>query len=178
MNILSPVWQKRRTAFNHDWLKNQFMPALAKWVNLLDDKIEDREFETLFLQWFFSEWERYRIEAFVIAEAFEKEMSPAQLFNGPPLSQCDCDTKVWLKDLVHGLWLERYPIKQWIAEAAVCAKNADDLYVRLRQALNEGINTQSAQALHPLRNMFAEFRDRCQELARAIERLPNEVKVT
>ncbi len=44
-----PKWQKRRAELNHDWLKNVYLIRIDEFLNLLDDKIEDRELEKRFV---------------------------------------------------------------------------------------------------------------------------------
>src|ERR1051326_4473635 len=88
-------WQKRRSSFNHDWLKNQFMPALAKWLNLLDNKIEDPDFERAFIASVLPKWEQHREEALRLPRDFEQEMSPRRLFECHPLAHHNVHTKQW-----------------------------------------------------------------------------------
>ena len=78
-SLRTPVWQKRRSEFNHDWLKNRFIPALAKWLNLLDDRIEDLSFEHTFVETVLPQWEDHREEALALPRDFEQEMSPRTL---------------------------------------------------------------------------------------------------
>lgn len=178
MNRMTPTWQKRRSAFNHDWLKNQFMPALAKFQNLLDDRIEDVAFERSFVSSVLSQWESHREEAFALPRDFEREMSPRRLFDHPPLSRCDEQTKQWLRSLVHHLWLTRYPARQWVADATACAEEADAAYNRLQEAVGGCADIQSASALRPFREQFAEFRKRCLNLGVAIGNFLSEVRTT
>lgn len=175
---MKPCWQKRRSEFNHDWLKNRFMSALASWINLLDDRIEDAALEDSFVTFTLSEWEFHRQEAVALPGDFEREMSPSSLFDLQPLSQCDNNTKQWLGELAHYLWLTRNPVDEWVANATERAKDVDAVYTRLQAALKDCTDVRSAEALRPLRNRFVEFRERCQELARAIEKFPSEVKAT
>ncbi len=177
MTCLTTNWQKRRSQFNHDWLKNQFTTALAKWLNLLDDQIEDNDFEQSFILSVLPKWDSHRDEALAIVHDFEQQMSPQSLFEQEPLSRCDEDTKEWMGELVHQLWLVRYPVKEWVANADTAVKNTNTAYDQLQQQLQNCTNTKSAQALQPLRKQFAQFSESCQKLAKAIEQFPNEVKV-
>jgi hypothetical protein len=170
-------WQRRRTEFNHDWLKNQFIPALAKCLNLLDNRIEDRAFEQSFVLLALPEWDLHRGEAPTLAQDFEREMSPRRLFDQLPLSRCDEDTRQWLGNLVHALWITRYPVRQWVSEAFEAAKRADASYDALQAALAGCADIRSVEALRSFRKHFSDFRERCQELGHAISKFPNEVKM-
>jgi hypothetical protein len=175
---MTRLWHKRRSEFNHDWLKNRYMPALAKFLNLLDDKVEDEDFERAFVSSIFPEWEAHQEEVMCILRDFESEMSPKTLFCQPPLSKCDEQTKQWLGDLVHSLWLAKYPIKQWIEKAIMAANRVDMTYHHTVKTLESCTDTQSAQTLRRFYSMFDGYRRDCQELAIAIEKFPSEVKIT
>lgn len=176
--VVTSLWQKRRSKFSHDWLKNQFTPALAKFLNLLDDKIEDAKFERSFVALVLPEWESYREEASALALDFHEEMSPKRLFHQLPLSRCDEHTREWLGDLAHNLWLVRYSVDQWGSDASAQAANTDLSYVRLREAMQNCTDVKSAPALRQFRHYFVEFRKCCLDLAVAMEKLPGEMRVT
>src|SRR5258707_121105 len=134
---MTNCWRKRRSSFNHDWLKNQYIPALARYLNLLDDLIEDDEFARSFVSDVLAEWELHRNEAVDLAKSFEYEMSPQRLVECSPLCRCEECTKRWLGNLMHLLWLKRYPIDQWVAEAAQAIESTDVAYGRLQQSLRD-----------------------------------------
>jgi uncharacterized protein with PIN domain len=174
--MMTVTWQQRRSAFNHDWLKNRFLPALAKWLNLLDDLIEDTTTEASFVASVLPQWEGHRDEALALARDFEVEMSPARLF--------DCikwlrrrGNEVWLRQLVHRLWLARYPVQDWVADASARAARADAAYERLQVGIRQCAEASSAAGLRHLRPQFVEFRDCCQSLAQAVGSFPSEVRV-
>ncbi len=171
-------WRERHGAFNHNWLTKQFMPALAKFMNLLDDRIEDREFERAFVPSVLPEWESHYEEALALAQDFELEMSPRKLCEHLLLSRGGEPTQQWMGDLVHSLWLTRYPVRKWIADTRVSVKEANNAYIRLQKALKSCADVQSAWALRPFREQFAEFRKHCQTLTRAIGKFPSEVRIT
>lgn len=174
----TPAWQQRRSRLNHDWLKNQFLPALGHCLNLLDDLVEDIAFERSFVAKVLPQWETHLAEVRALPEDFERDMSPRTLFAYPPLANCDAETRRWLGDLVHVLWLARYPVRRWVSRATARAREAHAAFKRLSHELDKCPDTRSAQALRPLRLLVAQFRSACYELALAIEQFPSEVKVT
>jgi hypothetical protein len=176
--MMAPCWQTRRSTFNHDWLKNRFIPALARFMNLLDDLVEDSEFERSFTTRILLEWEEHRSEALSLCLDFEREMSPRVLLDSPPLSYCDDETRQWLGNVIHALWLARYPVRDWIAEASASVSEADAAYDLLHSELIKFMYTQSVCTLYPLRQLFADFLRKCRKLANSIERFPSEVMVT
>jgi hypothetical protein len=170
-------WQKARSAFNHDWLKNQYMPALAKYLNLMDDRIEDHEFERQFVVRVLPEWEVHRNEAIELARNFEQEMSPRCLFDQTSLSRCDEDTRLWLGSLIHELWSKRYPVRQWVENALTAAKLTDAAYEELQASLRDCANPSSSADLQRLRAQLVTLRTQCQLLANAISIFPSEQRV-
>jgi hypothetical protein len=177
MRNVTSQWQRRRSAFNHDWLKNRYMPALAKYLNLLDGRLEDPAFERSFVSNILPEWVEHCDEAFALARDFEGEISPRRLFDSLPLSRCDEATKEWMGKLIHGLWLKRNPVKQWIIQAVEATERAESAYQTLRACLENCADARLADATRSHRLVFAAFRARCQDLANAISIFPSEVKV-
>jgi hypothetical protein len=174
---MTQPWQKRRSQFNHDWLKNQYMPALAKNLNLLDDLIEDDEFAQSFVSHVLPAWEKHRGEAIDLAGTFESEMSPRALFASSPLCNCTEETKGWLGSLVHMLWLKRYPISEWVAEAAQAVEQTDAAYQRLREAFQDNHSFAGGEPSPKSKEQFVEFRRNCQLMANAISKFPGDVNV-
>jgi hypothetical protein len=172
------VWQSRRSEFNHDWLKNQYMPALAACLNLLDGRLEDRELEETFVAVVLPQWESHREEALMLARDFDLVMSPRSLFDSIPLSRCDGDTKQWLGDWVHSRWLARRPVEQWVADASEAVRLVDSAYQQLQEVLEQCDDTGSAKELRRFREQFSDLRDKCQQLADAISKFPREMVVT
>jgi hypothetical protein len=169
------IWQKRRSAFSHDWLKNRYLQALGRWMNLLDDQIEDPSFEASFPDLILPEWEQEGRKAIELARAFESEMSPRRLLEISPLSNCAPFTRHWLGDMAHALWMNRYPVREWIDDAVCCADSADAGYLELRECLKFTVSIEDMRSFRPL---FAEFRSHCHALAKAIEKFPSRIKVT
>lgn len=175
---MTPAWQRRRSEFNHNWLKNQFISALAGFLNLLDDEVENIDLERSFVSVVLPEWEAHREEGFDLARDFEQEMSPGRLFDRLPLSRCDEHTKQWLESLVHVLWLSRYPVRRWTASVVACIEEVDAAYSQLQEALQNCVDVRSAPALLPFREQFVVLRKRCQRLGEAISEFPGKVYVT
>jgi len=170
-------WLKRRTQFNHNWLVNQFIPALARFLNLLDGRTTDPEFERSFVGRVLPAWELHRKEALALAQSFEREMSPQARFDRPPLARCNDATKEWLGRLVHELWLVRYPVSQWTFDASDAIRRVDNAYDNLTYALESCANIRSTETLRPLRGLFSDFHQSCQRLADIFSNCPTEVNV-
>jgi hypothetical protein len=176
MIIMIPSWQKRRSDFNHDWMKNKYIQALGDWHRLLNDEQEDEDLEKKFVSDVLPQWESHSAEAFALPRNFKTEMSPRVLFKKAPLSRCDEDTKKWLGEVIHNLWLVRYAVRQRINDTTTKASSANLSYLRLQKALKMCPDTRSAASLRPLRPFFEDFCKCCQSLTGAMEKFPSEVK--
>jgi hypothetical protein len=174
----APAWQYRRSRFNHDWLKNQYIPALGTLQNLLDGRIADMEYEARFVERTLTEWSMHREEALALPRDFECGMSPRRLFKRQPLSFCDEETIQWLGELTHGLWLARYPVIRWVTETYERAREADEAFEEFRVALLNGADLQTQGAARTLPLLCTNFYRACCKLAKAIEQFPSRVRVT
>jgi len=174
---MHPDWQHRRSAFNHDWLKNRFLTAVASFMNILDDLVEDEETEERFVGEILPQWVDRAQEASGLVADFEPEMSPKVLFRQPPLSRCGPAAMSWLPDVVHLLWRRRIDADGLCAGARESLAAANAAYETLRDDVAECADCSSAEALRPYREQFAEFRMRCEEVSRAISRFPSRIQV-
>ena len=170
-----PQWQNRRSDFNHTELKNKYIRDLAAWINLLDGLIENSDVENTYVDFMLPAWNSLKDEAYALFKDFENEMTPRVLFKEYPLNNCDEDTKQWLGDLIHNLWLVRYSVNQLVSDAADCTARTDIAYYNLREALNGCLDIKKTEALKPFRAYFSELLMNCRLLARAIEKFPSEV---
>lgn len=169
-------WQKRRSRFNHDWLKNQLIPKLGMWINILDDEIEDDDFVDTFVDTVLSSVEPHLNEALLLPADFVNEMSPRIFLNYHPLSDLDDQEKTLLGDLIHHLWLERYSVLGLVDDATTAAKATIEAYSCLQNALASCSDVRDINLLRLYRDQFATLLNACRLLSKAIEKFPSEVK--
>ena len=174
--VMMTSWQKRRSEFNHDWLKNRYLPAIAKWVNILDDRVEDQDFQREFPTTILNQWLEYGPQAYGLADRFESEMSPRVLLGQHPLSRLPSERREWLGTLVHELWLSRYPVHRWVADTVAVVDAANEAYQLLRDSIASREST-TVEELRPLRHSFTRFQGLCQALARTIEEFPSKMLI-
>lgn len=168
-------WQKARSAFNHDWLKNRYIPFLSKGINVLLDRIEDKDFEINFFPVLVSQWESHQNKAETLIKEFEHLMSPKILFDHGPLKNCDRETKRWLSHLVHEIWIGKNPVKLWIENASKSLFQTQQVYEQLSLTLSEAKDTTDLAFLSSMHGEVADFRLACIELAKAIEKFPSSI---
>ena len=163
-----------REQFNHDWLKNQYIPALESFRNILTGQVQRLNPDQDFWYVEFPEWETHRTEAARLISGFEESMSPRIFFDEIPLSGCDTETKNWMGLLITKLWSARLSVPELTERAADCLKTANEAYEKLNAGLETNLHSKENDALA---QSFEEFRNACHALARAFERFPNRVRV-
>jgi len=167
-------WQVRRSHINHQWLKNRLLSAMDSVANLFSGRLRgDGMVEDLFRHEL-AEWEERMPECKLLLDEFEFEMSPRILFQVMPLSDWEEPLKDTVGQLVHELWLARYPIRNLIDEATSKLEAANLSYQELKSQREQG---GYGGGSNELRQSFDTFREACRSLSRAIEKLPNRILV-
>ena len=177
METISQSWQFRRNEFNHDWLKNQYLPILAKFQNLLKNELEDKRLEKTFVELVIPQWEERKKQAIALVNDFESHMSPKALLEEDPLLNLPSEFRSWLRDLIHMLWMSRYPVHYWKSNTLKCIHNLDENKLKLEKTLKNCSNLKSASTLRPFYPLFENFYVSCHNLGQAIEQFPNKVMV-
>jgi len=174
---MTPYWQTRRSSFNHDWLKNKYLNRLTGFLERLKTPDPDIVRLARFIEEDFPEWEMRRDEILNLVASFEEEMSPRSLFEQGQLNQCDENTKRWLLELVHTLWMVRYPVKEWVITTREAIQIANDKYDHIAKKL-KGQKVGLPGNLKSLLTFFLEFKGACERLSKTISYFPHEVLTT
>jgi len=179
--MLISSWQNRRSAFNHDWLKNKYLNRLDAFFERLNMPDSDPLRLSRFLNDDFPEWKKQQGEIENLLKTFEVEMSPKSLFKKEPLNHCDNETIIWLGQLIHALWLARYPVKKWIHTAQNAFCDVNDQYNNIAKVLkSKKLDCESEEyrrALKLLIPHFLQFKKACEELSRAVGMFPHQILV-
>jgi len=165
----SEEWQKRRSAFNHDWLQNLYLNAVRAFVNRLRATTTKEEDLQRFLNSNFLEWQAKLPEVEWLAKNIRQELSPRVLFRCTPLSHCPAQTRVWLEELVDDLWRARNPVATWTEGVLNALREANTAYERL--AADTVIVDETDR--EDLAKRFEEFDSLCTNLSHAISILPH-----
>jgi hypothetical protein len=174
---MSPRWQKDRADLNHDWLRNRFIVGLGNWLRILEGSVSDPDFEEGFLVDWLPEWERNQGNILCLIQRFEREMSPAVLFEMEPLSRVRVEVRESGKRIVDSLWRLRYPIREWQSEAFERLAEANRLYAELGYVLSLKENRSSVADCRDLVEGFKQFRQACHELSEALSNFPHEMLI-
>jgi len=172
---VQPDWQRRRSDFNHQWLKNRFLSALDSAANLMQGRIRGISYLQEVLRVELAEWPERGRELDALLADFEVEMSPRKLFETPPLSDWEPSFKEVISELMHELWLVRYPVATWLEGVRKAAAEVNECY-----ALLEGIVPVDREGNVNLEFSvrFEAFRTACRALSKAVEKFPNRILVT
>src|ERR1035438_3705378 len=119
------AWQRRRTVLNHDWLKNRFLTALDAAQNIFSGRIHGEVYLSHLIEDVLLDWASRRGEIEELVASFEMQMSPKVLFETEPLVNAEMDTRRRCGAVIHGLWLGRYPVADWVVSAKRAFANAD-----------------------------------------------------
>ena len=106
---------------------------------------------------------------------FETEMSPRKLFDAPPLSEWESEIKGVMGELIHELWLTRYPVRDWISNARLAAQVVEKSYAQL--VLTRPVDA-DGRVVPEFSMRLNNFQEACRVLAKAIEKFPNRILVT
>ncbi len=164
-------WRRRRAAFCHDWLKNQFLPALRATVNCLDGQVDDPDIERTFFGKTLWLWPEMAPTAQELIDSFERTMSPASqvrrwIAGLPEASRADW---LWLESVSHALWLARNDVPAVVGAASAAMKIAEYAFSRVQSVLASGRPEPVA-----LRNAVVSLGDNLQVLSGRLSAFPDE----
>lgn len=168
-------WQRRRSEFNHDWLKNQFLNRLNAFLERLRRGHPDVEKLLRFVHEDLPEWRAHEAEARWLIESVETEMSPRRFFEYPPLNRCSEETKCWLPDVVHEIWLSRYPVRALQSQANDALSRVSHCYEMLNDRVRKSASENATQLVF-LCHDFTELSRWCAELHDTLSKIDVKVK--
>jgi hypothetical protein len=171
-------WQKRRGAWHHDWLRNQFLLLLSAYVKIADGRGRDAAREQSVEYSIFADWCCHVEEASLLIESFEVSMSPRTLLDQPPFSAAPAGVKLWLAIVSHELWIARGGIEQRIRRARIALEAARGAFAVLEGHWRRDRRTaEASEALASVLDDLREFRNCCEALGADFSYLSRRVDV-
>lgn len=127
-------WIQRRNSLNHDWLKNQFAPALGACVNTMRGLVRDPYFGSRTILDLLDEWDRRAPEIGRLIDDFEGAVSPANFCALPPICDLGLEpaTSEWLRVIVHEAWMTNIGRRGVIEQARENLARAQEYATSLR----------------------------------------------
>ena len=178
----SSEWRNRCSKLNHDWFGHEFFNGFHYFIDQLQKREPDRDDVDMLKFWEedFPAWKTHRRkEAQWIVESFEDYMLPQRFLSCTPLSGYDIETREWLADLVHGLWLSRYSVEEKVKESqeslALVNELYDELYEKIACELEQSnaINlTQLIDSQPQFCDQFCELRETYINFSKTLSNLP------
>lgn len=156
-------WNAKRNNINHDWLKNKIHTYLMGYIHNWGKKSAGSRFMSIW-----SQCAPQLVEIRTLIEQFPESMSPRVLFEESPLSRCDADTKSWLGEFVHQVWMRKYAVLTMQQEALDALDRVETLQNELAQAIE--LNNLKKENLE-------RFSEACTVLISKISAFPHEVIV-
>ena len=179
------AWQTERARTNHDVLKNQLLPAIVYLIRVLEGRVGEPGYISIFTSRETERWSRLRTQLGNLFFRFEAEVSPATLFCSPPLDQVALRDRSWMAPLVHQHWWTVRGARDLVEQCRTLLSQADDAWARVLKSLDDqraapGPNRQDAEGMRQdsLRDGAIELYGCCSALSRAISQLPSSAKLT
>ena len=170
-------WERERSKLNHDWLKNEYLPRLGTWLNVLNGHVSRWAEEPVFVRQVLPQWADHRDAIRAMLDECANALSPVRVLEAIELPQRDPDTFDWLGGLIHALWLKRSGVRDIIGHAQDCLRRADAAYRCIQEVVSEYTEQELAQAFMSERPGFEALEKACSELADAITSLPHRTRV-
>ena len=164
-------WASARARFNHDWLKNSFLQTLGTLMNVARGSVQMEDGGVGLCSSMLEDWRERSHKAKELAETFEKEMSPAQLFLVPPLDSLNNAGWAALPTLIHTLWLIRYPVKRWVSDTLDAWQKGEDEAALIMKQLETGAS------LIQMGDALLRFQGTCTMLADTLSQFPSEIQI-
>jgi hypothetical protein len=171
-----PEWQTRRSKFNHDWLKIEYINRLDACIQRLcisDDSTRVQRF----LDNDFSVWEAKRVDVQYLINNFEAEMSPKVLIEQLPLRKLGPKQCHYIKMIVHEMWLCRFKVKEQVELLRKAFFDADDRYKQLADVISKCDAPKNSFYKKHL-PYFQSFLVACRKLGNVIHTFPHKIHLT
>lgn len=177
MRVTPGQWQVLRRRFNHDWMQNRYLPWLATYLNLLEDRQHYQEYTADFDRLVLEEWRQHSDDADALLESFFREMAPSFLFAGGPLRVGGTGYS-WVASVADALWRARLRAPTLLDDARRALVQAKKRFSFLAAACDDGVLPEDGERRTRVAEELRSFRDCCEQLGGAVSALPELIRVT
>lgn len=171
------MWQRRRSSLNHDWLRSRVALVISRALRVISGEVIAADFDLNSAGGIVGAWRERRDECVGLLEDCAREMTPAVLLNETPLDQLDGDSREWLGEVIHELWLVRYAIDDRVASALALVSAVDQTCEALRVGLLDDRMQSRVQLCDFARPLLGRLRTEVVQLSEAIEELPKDIRI-
>jgi hypothetical protein len=166
--------QERRSELVHDNLKNTLIQLLRAMESELMSVEPSRAYLLDRLASVPELWRLCYEQSAYFVNAYEDLMSPRILLEDKPFAKQQQKPSVWLEDVVHLSWLNRYDIRAKIDGIREMLQTAHSAYASMFEVLPD---KPTLQDVLEIREQVVEFADSCERLRKQLRTLPNEIRV-
>lgn len=165
-------WERKRSAFNHDWMKNIYLRNLMGALDRLQ-LAPDSPIIIDYLDSDFSAWEHNRDKVCWLSKNLSESLSPKRLFESRPLSLVSADTRAWLPDAVHHIWLAKYNVKEAVSRLNILIDTVDEQYKNIKKILD---NNEGKIKREVLKYCLETYQTACRDLSNNLSSLPKTIR--
>lgn len=164
-------WNNIRGKVHHAWLQNEYLVFLQGWAEDIDEALRDEKSirEDILKQ--IVVWRAKERDFILLLDETIDALSPAQLLDEYPLNRMDEEDKVWLREVVHALYLARTGMEQKVDEIRARLVKLFGMHGQLMNIID------GKSKLKRSDQPFKQFHREILEFSAMISALPHEVQV-
>lgn len=140
----SQEWQRKRSDFNHGWLKNRLIVGLIKCLRVVEGRVGDQNMLQAMSD-LLDEWPRMRSrieEVLAFAESFLSAPIPTDASDVAWLGEENC---AFLLEVERQIWLGRDHVDRQLLASRMAVVELNDALCELHQPISVGIAPTKAQ---------------------------------
>jgi hypothetical protein len=183
------TWGQDKARANHDILKNQVSQSVLYLIRILEGRVADSDYMYSFVTRQLPCWVQLHGELGSLISRFAETMSPARLFDQPPLSLVPEEDRVWMMPTVHEMWWDTGGMRERVEACTQSLTHCDEQWTALVARLNElsrwkkrGGHAVDKQAAAPSQEAALAASQTvyhaCAQLAIALSGLPSTIEVS
>jgi len=172
----SESWQRRRSDFNHNWLKNTYLGYIRRLHKILDENKKAQNGLRLFLEKF-PEWELRQVELITLINEYGDLLSPKTLLNVTPLNNLEEDYKLLIGEKVDEIWKLKNNIPEQIKAAKDCLEKVESNYDILKKRMENVTEIQDISDRDGCKKEVKAFIDACEELNSTVNKFHNRIRM-
>lgn len=135
MNKVYKQWEQKRSELNHRWLSNNYIQRLDSFKDYLctlnnSDKQQYRHrLSSIYIE-IIPQWKENKYHIMDLINRASEELSPSNYFNYLPLTNADDCNKIWLKEIIHCLWLNKFNVTDLMESSRIVCMEANNNYYK------------------------------------------------
>ncbi len=146
-------WNRARSSFNHDWLKNRLMVTLARARNVLHGRVDDDSIWTD-LNSLLEEWTEKKADATRIVALYEELADPRKNIEAKVSSSFPPDVVDWLSDVAVQRWIEQESPAERKEQATQALHDVDHRVAEVSARLGKSSVLENEEMIEPVAQLI------------------------